>query len=489
MKPKEVLLLLLLTLGAVLVHGYHPAAEDAELYLPAVMKILHPEFYSFNAQFFESHAQLTCFPNLVAFSLRFSHLPAAVVLLLWHVASIYLFLIACWQLSGRCFEDRTAQWGSVVLLAALLTLPIAGTALYIMDQYVNPRNVAAFATIVAIVKIVDKKYAQALLFVSFVALIHPLMAAFAASYCLLLSGMQRLYVRRPATAYVLLFELSGTSSAAYHPAAVSHAYFCLLHWRSYEWLGVVSPLAMLWWFSRCARSRQEHQLRVLCQSLLVYQIVFLVFGLALSCPRFEELARIQPMRSLYLLYILLFIVVGGLLAEFVLRDRLWRWLVLFVPLCLAMFFAQRSLFPASAHVEWPGATPRNPWVKAFEWIRNNTPPDAVFALDPSYMKIRGEDANGFNAITQRSRLADVVRDGGAVSMFPAMAEQWQSQLQALRGWEGFGLQDFQRLQADFGVTWVVLQRSKGAGLECRYRNEAVSVCEIPPGSAIARNER
>ena len=35
-------LLLLLTAGALLVHGYHPYAEDAEIYLPGVEKILNP---------------------------------------------------------------------------------------------------------------------------------------------------------------------------------------------------------------------------------------------------------------------------------------------------------------------------------------------------------------------------------------------------------------------------------------------------------------
>ena len=57
----------------------------------------------------------------------------------------------------------------------------------------------------------------------------------------------------------------------------------------------------------------------------------------------------------------------------------WR---LFVPLSLGMYFAQRQVFPASAHIEWPGAQPRNPWAQAFEWIRANTPVDALFALDP-----------------------------------------------------------------------------------------------------------
>ncbi len=65
--------LLLLTSGALLVHGYHPFAEDAEIYLPGVEKILHPELFPVGREFFAAHASLTLFPNLVAFSLRVTH--------------------------------------------------------------------------------------------------------------------------------------------------------------------------------------------------------------------------------------------------------------------------------------------------------------------------------------------------------------------------------------------------------------------------------
>ena len=88
-----------------LVHGYHPFSEDAEIYLPGVEKILHPQLFPTGQEFFLSHAHLTLFPNLVAFSLRVTHLPMDVGLFLWHVASISLLLLACWELSGLFFPD------------------------------------------------------------------------------------------------------------------------------------------------------------------------------------------------------------------------------------------------------------------------------------------------------------------------------------------------------------------------------------------------
>jgi hypothetical protein len=480
LKPRDFLLLALLTLGALLVQGYHPWAEDAALYLPGVEKILHPELFPFNAQFFESHAHLTFFPNFIAASVRMSHLPLEFVLFFWQMTSIFLFLLACLHLIGRCFPDEKARWAGVGLIAALLTLPVAGTALYIMDQYLNPRNLVGFAAIFVVVKVIDRKYFQAALFLAFAAAIHPLMSVFVLSYCVVLLCIEQFDLRYASFACLLPFGISfDPPPSAYHQVALSHSYFYLLRWQWYEWMGAIAPLAILWWFSRIARSRQLRNLNLLCRALMDYEFVYLLAAVVLSIPaRFESLARLQPMRSLYLLYVLFFLFAGGLLGEYVLKNRVWKWVALFVPLCAGMFLVQRDLFPASAHVEWPGVASKNQWVQAFQWVRANTPSDAIFAMDPWYMHIPGEDESGFEAIAERSMLADGVKASGAVSMFPAMADEWLRQMQAQTGWSKFQVQDFHRLQAQYGVSWVVLQQPGIAGLDCPYRNAAVLVCKV-----------
>src|SRR5579864_9317645 len=176
LKLKDFFFLLLLTLGALLIHGYHPWVEDSEIYLPGVEKLLHPELFPFNAKFFESHAHLTFFPNLIAASVRLSHLPLETVLFCWQLTSIFLLLLGCWELISKCFPDARARWAGVSMVAALFTLPVAGTALYLMDQYVNPRNLVAFAVVFAIAKVIDRKHFQAAALLAFAAAIHPLMS-------------------------------------------------------------------------------------------------------------------------------------------------------------------------------------------------------------------------------------------------------------------------------------------------------------------------
>jgi hypothetical protein len=486
-KILDYLWLLLLTAAALLVQGYHPFVEDSEIYLPGVEKILHPELFPVGREFFLSHASLTFFPNVIAFSLRVTHLPMEVGLFLWQVASIFLLLLACWELSRLFFSSARAQWGAVCLVAALLTIPVSGTALYIMDQYLNPRNVAAFAGIFTLARTLGKKYVQAFLWLVFAACMHPLMWVFPFSFCLLFVVMDRFESRwrtlgAPGLAALLWLPipLALAPSSAYHEAAKRHAYHYIQNWAWYELLGIVAPLVLFWWFGRIARRREWRMVERVSRACTLCGLIYLVGAVLVDLPaRFEALARLQPLRSLHFLYIVMFVMMGGFFGEYVLQNRVWRWLLLFVPLSGGMFLAQRALFPASAHLEWPGAAPKNPWAQAFVWIRQNTPVSAVFALDPYYMDIAGEDEIGFRCLAERSRLADGVKDNGVVSMFPPLAEEWWAQVEAQTPWKNFRSGDFSRLKEKYGVSWVVVEAPPVSGLDCVYRNGSLRVCRLP----------
>lgn len=480
--------LLLLTFAALAVHGYHPYAEDAEIYLPGVEKVLHPDLFPVHADFFQTQGSLTLFPHLIAASVRWSHLPLDWALFAWHLVSIFLFLLAAWQLTGVLFDREAARWGGVALLAALLTLPVAGTALYIMDQYVNPRNLAAFAGLFAVTRTIEKKFWRAALWAVIAIAIHPLMGWFALSFCLLwliMEWFERSRRANSALAIVaiafLLPNLLAPTSPAYHEAIRFHGFHYLRNWEWYEWLGIVAPIAIFWGIARLAEGRKLVTLGRVCRALIIYDVIYFVLGLIISLPqRFESLARIQPLRSLDLLYVFLILIGGGMIADYVLKNRAWRWIALFVPLCAGMFYAQRDLFPSSAHVEWPWAEPSNSWAQAFLWVRDNTPNDAVFAMDPLYIRIPGEDTVAFRPLAERSSLADGYKDSGTVSMFPPLAQLWWEQYQAQEKWKQFGIDDFARLRSRYDVNWVVLQAPGVAGMDCPYRNSAVMVCRLGP---------
>ena len=162
------------------------------------------------------------------------------------------------------------------------------------------------------------------------------------------------------------------------------------------------------------------------------------------------------MRYLHLLYLLFFLIIGGLLGRYVLDRKVYRWALLFLPLGAGMFYAQRQMYPASAHLELPGIRRRTHGCRPLHWIRQNTPVDSLFALDPHYVTLPGEDYHGFRALAERSVLADYEKDGGMAARVPRLAPRWLKEVTALDRLAQFSSRRFPRLQRDFGVSWVVL---------------------------------
>jgi hypothetical protein len=200
-------------------------------------------------------------------------------------------------------------------------------------------------------------------------------------------------------------------------------------------------------------------------------------------PSLERLRPFEPMRYLHLLYLLFFLIFGGVIGSYILDRKTYRWALLFVPLGAGMFYAQREMYPASTHLEMPWTALDNDWLESFVWISSNTPTDALFAIDPHYKTLQGEDYHGFRSLAERSTLADYEKDGGMAARVPSLAPRWLKEVTALKGWRNFQPGDLARLQKDFGVTWIVVSRadalySQSGALTCPYQNPAVKVCRL-----------
>ena len=262
-------------------------------------------------------------------------------------------------------------------------------------------------------------------------------------------------------------------------ALYSRTYFFVSQWEWYEWIGIIFPLGLLAWFASLHPRGATAAFRRVAATLVPFGLMFTAAGVLLAIPqRLENYTRLQPMRAFHLLYVILFVLVGGLLGEYVLGRVKWRWLAFVLPLAAGMWMLQRSAYPASPHVEWPGLRDSNRWTTAFLWIRRNTPKSAIFALDPEYMRSPGEDQHGFRAVAERSVLADSVKDSGAVSLFPGLAAGWKQQVLAQSGWEQLRRSDFEHLAALYPVTWIVIRPAAAAGMACPYRSVDLDVCRI-----------
>ena len=362
----------------------------------------------------------------------------------------------------------------------LLTLPVAGTALYLVDQNLHPRAMATAAILAAILAVLDRKWLLAGALLVLAVALHPMVACYGISFCFFLAWKP---AAAPAwsSAFALmpLSWVFGPVSKAWYVAADTRAYYFLSRWEWYEWLGVFAPLAFLWWFRRIGLRDRNPALARLATRLVIYGVFQLGVAIVLLVPpNLARLESFQPMRFLHLLYLLFVLLAGGLLGQKLQRTRRLRWAALFLPLAAVMFFAQRQTYSASAHFEFPGTVPSNRWLQAFDWIRENTPVTSFFAIGPDYMERPGEDFHSFRALAERSSLADVTKDASVVTQVPGLAPLWLEQVQAQSGWEHFGARDFERLHARFGVDWLVLEQPGVLGLDCPYQNDSLRVCRV-----------
>ena len=496
----------LLTVCAILVHGYHPYSEDAGIYVPAIKKLLNPALYPHGAEFFLAPAHLSLFSSLIAASVRITHLPLSCALVLWHAATVALLVAASWRLSYLCLGTIGASRSGSLLIGAFLTVPVAGSSLMLADPYLTSRSISTPALLFAICFVLEEKLGKALLLFLCALVIHPLMAAYGGVFLLSLWAVRtrRLWLLPLLALWISLavlvtVELSHRSpySTGYKAAALTRSYFFLSQWAWYEVLGIAAPLCFFAWIIWREKEFLQDSLGSCALAGFLNGGFFLLLALATArtCDQLS-IARFQPLRSFHLLYILMFLLPLNLLVRKTLEYSRWPFALFLAVTSCAMFVSQRQEFAASSHLELPGMPSDNPWQRAFEWSRVNTPTNALFALDPDYQNASTEDHRGFRAFAERSALADRAKDGGVVAVFPNLAEDWTKEVG-----ESSGVRDVRKsanvsVLKQAGVTWIVTETISDNELDCPYRNERVFVCRLAdtiPGivaqsRVVGRNE-
>jgi hypothetical protein len=478
-----------LTLLALLVQGYHPFVDDAAIYIAGIEKVIQPSLFPVHAEYVLPHLKHSLFSVALGWLVRALHIPLRYALFISYVASLWMMVYACWRLSRVLFSSPRGQAGAMLLMTATLTLPVAGSAIFVLDPYLTARSFSTPLTLFAIAFALERRRVATAICLVGAFILHPLMAAYAVGYVIALALVRarRWGTLIAAAIGVMLIGLVAShagallgASPAYRVATVSRDYFFLDKWEWFEIFGLFPPLvaAFLYLYRSNFRVRSNYGL-VAAVSLYVGVLAILFAVCYTRTDNTFLLARLQVLRSFQIIYILFFLLLGSLLGQFVLRRRWWAWAGGFAAIAALMFAVQLSLYPALKHVEWPWARSHNPWAQAFLWIRHNTPQDAYFALDPYYQQLPQEDTLGFRAMTERGVLADWSKDGGIAAIDPALAQQWLNQVTQTKSFSRWD--DQQRIQtlAPYGVDWIVLPATMPTQFSCPYQNSAVRVCHLP----------
>jgi hypothetical protein len=490
-EARDGLTILALAATVLLLHGYHYGIEDQTLYLPAIEKALNPSRFPHDSAFFLTQARFTWFDESMAWIVRVSRAPLDVVMFAGHLRTLILMLVACRRIARHCFMDRPAEWSGLLLLVILLPFPIAATRLGLMEQYFHPRGLAIALVLTAFVAALERRFA-AVAWLALATAMHPLTGLWGIAHVAFQAGRPRGPL--PSRAVILLIvsivpmALASCSPVAppppdtqtdYWREALSPEVFDVrypVNWPWYAWLGVVAPLMLLGYYATVGRRLGTARFADVSTRLFASGIVGVLVALAITAYPDRRLP-LQPMRQLHLVYIVAIVFAGARIEQRFLKGRALQRAVLFATTIGIVLIAQRH-FPFSPHIEWPGRPPQNLWAQAFAWSAAHTPEDALFALDPYYLRRPGPDSHSFRAIAERSMLAEGIHDLAPAAMSPPLAARWMEQIRDQTPWRQFRREDFARLKSKYGVSWVILEQPGVEGLDCPYSNAAALVCRV-----------
>src|SRR5580704_4735657 len=259
--PRKVvdgIVVLMLTLLGFLAMGYHPGLEDDGVYLSAVKADLDPALYPHDSDFFRLQLQATIFDRWMALFVRVTRIPVAWAELLWQFLSLYVILWSALRIAQKLFSERRSPPAGIALLAAMFTLPVAGTALNLADQHLHPRTMATALILLAIDRILQNKWAFPVFLLLLALLVHPIMAVFGISFCCFLAVAlnDRFYVGLRSHLSRILNSSNSLAAApplawifepptpTWRRALGTRTYYFLYQWTGYEWLGALAPLLL-----------------------------------------------------------------------------------------------------------------------------------------------------------------------------------------------------------------------------------------------------
>lgn len=482
---KEATGLLLLLPVVLLIHGYHPWSDDAAIYISGLRKMMQPSLFPGDDAFVLAHTKVSVFSHVLAGFASAFNLRLEPLLLLAYLVSAFLFLFACRSFAVRVFENEQVTWVATLFATACFTLPVAGTALFVMDPYLSARSFSTPLSILAVCAALDRRWWRVVFWCVLTAVMHPQMGAYLTGFVIILVLLDQRRWRTALTVSVLailgcggiwLATLHSPVTAAYREAILSRTYFFPGLWRWYEWIGLGAPLVLLavaWRKSGLGRPAGK----IAAASFLVGSAACVAAFTFVHPQGPYLLARVQLLRNFQIIYVLGLVLLGGFIGNLFLHRHRWAAPALFLVAASAMLATEVGMYPGSAHLEWPGSAPLNSWGQALAWIRGNTPAEARFAISPALLSSPAEDLPGFRARAERSVLVDN-KDEGVASIFPAVAPAWKERSEAEAGLDHMTAAQRAARLGPWGITWLLLPPSAAGDLLCPYRNSVVVVCRM-----------
>ncbi|MDO8487479.1 MAG: hypothetical protein Q7S45_04245 [Candidatus Curtissbacteria bacterium] len=515
-KTKHLLIIILLSLSAFLIHGYQFAVSDQEIFITYILKSQDPSLFQSDALFNQSSAHLSLFYPVIGFLTKFVDIQVTFVI--GYLIFQFAFFVALYRLSRILLKDNDLAYFS--LLPFLLPKFIGGTAAQTFDLFFGYRSIGVIFLVFYLSFLLEKKYIKSIFFASVGFLFHPLsiipnilllpVLAIQSSKSRVFDSLK--YIILPMVIGLTLFAIFGQSFTNSSPLK-DNLWLSIIRFRD-DYLFISSWTLRAWgafalYFFLIViflKKVQKSLIKPIIIISFVSLILFLINSFVLETLKIPLVAEFQLVRSINpIAYI------GLALSPLFLVPKNYFQRILggaaFIFLCLNLFdlfFATAIIFTfclllnrneekVKPRVFNPYAIPvitfilyialnipsylnfqekiqfpkkQDDWINVQKWASQNTAKSAKFLVPP--------DQTGFRIFSSRPIVGDI-KDGAVVIYSPQYAIYWSNLMADTANYQNLESGDFLALKRKYSFSYFVTTALKNLPLEVVFKNNSFIV--------------
>ena len=514
---KHLLIILLLSLLALIIHGYQFAVSDQEIFIPYILKSNNPTLFQNDLLFKQNSSVASLFYPLYGFLINLINIQT-LFLVSFLIFQIFFFK-AIFRLSKVII--RNDNFAYLSLLPFFLPKFIGGTATFTYDTFFGYRSIGVIFSIFCFSYLLEKKFLKALLFGTIGFLFHPLsiipnIFLLIGKYIidnlpskikqitwqkLLIPGIIFILIAISIIFFRNLFQDdSWLSIIKFRDDYLFPSTWSIKGWASF-WMYI---LLILIFIRRLDVKTRKTILLFISISLTVFVAAYLlieVFKIP-HVAKFQLTRSINPLAYVALIISPFFIIRQKLIAKligaiafislslnqfniFLVTSIIFSLVTLnkskdnrisaspkfifatVVVIILLGTFLNLAGYKNLNNIQFPKQ--KNDWIDLQIWANNNTNVNAIFLVPP--------DQTGFRIFSNRPIVGDI-KDGAVVMYSSVYAKKWSDLMIDLSTYGNFNESDFENLNSKYHFDYLVTQRTKRLSFEKVYENTSFAIYKI-----------
>lgn len=522
---KHYLIILLLSLLAIISHGYQYAVSDQEIFIPYILKAQDPDLFKNDILFDQISAQTSVFYPAVATISK--TLSLEITFFVGFLIFQFLFFVGLYNLSNHLLKDKRIAYFS--LLVFFLPKFIGGTATATFDTFFGYRSVGVIFLIFYLFYLLKHQFIKTAVMAAVGFWFHPLSIipslALLPVLHLAKSSFNFKEVAKPLIIFLLIsfpLILITNGSHSLFSALLSRDslwlsiirlrddYIFPSLWTSRGWAAFFLYITLVMIFLKVLRKEIKRDiLLIFAASLAIFVINYLILDLheLPSFAKFQLARSITPLAYIalcispllligrnqiqkflgltsfialslnqfntFLILIILYTITRSFgyfkgVPKFDLpKDAIPTVLIFALVIFLNLAINFKSFQNINQKIQFPKQS--NDWIDLQLWARENTAKTALFLAPP--------DQTGFRIFSQRPIVADI-KDGAVVMYSSTYAKKWFDKAEDTRNYQSLAENDFLKLKSKYNFQYLVSLNNQKLPFAKIYSNSSFSLYKM-----------